>query len=254
VKQPRKELSFFIAGNWSPNSLRFSLPLWVVRLLAAVAGFLVLLVVASLVMALVGAYRLSRLSYLERRNRTLEVEFTKVVTLRKQLELVEEQSRKMATMLGIEKTPAPVNWDSFPLDSQELPEWLKGKAWGAQIVPKLIPLEDYAVSQRAKDPHLAIDLAASEGSPVRATADAVVEQRGDERQYGRFLLLKHGQGYESYYGHLKDWNVSKDDSVQAGQTIGWVGMTGKSTAPHLHFEIRKDGQRIDPARVVKFRR
>ena len=72
------------------------------------------------------------------------------------------------------------------------------------------------------------------------------------RQYGRFLLLKHGQGYESYYGHLQDWNVDKGDTVQVGATIGWVGTTGKSTAPHLHFEIRKDGQRIDPATVLKF--
>jgi murein DD-endopeptidase MepM/ murein hydrolase activator NlpD len=175
-----------------------------------------------------------------------------VVALRKQLELVEAQSRKMANMLGIEKTPAPVNWDSLPIDSQALPEWAKGKAWGTQLVPKLVPVEDYAVSQLAKDLHVGIDLAAADGASVRATADAVVEQRGEDRQYGRFLLLMHGQGYESYYGHLKDWNVDKGDSVQAGQTIGWVGTTGKSTAPHLHFEIRRDGQRIDPATVLKF--
>ena len=248
----RKEFSFFVASNYSTNSLRFSLPLWVVRLLAVVAGLLALLVVASLVMTLAGTYRLSRLSYLERRNRQLEAEFTKVVSLRRQLAQVEEQSRKMATMLGIEKTPAPVNWDSVPLDSQALPEWLKGKVWGTEFVPKLVPVEEYAVSQRAKAPHMAIDLAAAEGAPVRATADGVVKQRGDDRQYGRFLLLKHGQGYESYYGHLQDWNVAKGDSVQAGQTIAWVGTTGKSTAPHLHFEIRKNGQRIDPAKVLKF--
>ena len=249
---PRKELSFFVASNYSTNSLRFSLPLWVVRLLGGVAGFLALLVVASLVMALVGAYRLSRLAYLERRNRTLEAEFAKVVALRRQLVQVEEQSRKMATMLGVEKTPAPVNWDSFPLDSQALPQWLRGKVWGSELVPKLVPVEDYAVSQRAKDDHQGIDLAAADGAPVRATADGVVEQRANDKQYGRFLLLKHGQGYESYYGHLKDWDVAQGDSVQAGKTIGWVGTTGKSTAPHLHFEIRKDGQRIDPATVLKF--
>ena len=248
----RKELSFFVASNYSTNSLRFSLPLWVVRLLAVVACLLALLVVAALVMTLAGTYRLSRLSYLERRNRTLETEFTKVVALRRQLAQVEEQSRKMATMLGIEKTPAPVDWDSVPLDSQALPEWLKGKVWGTELVPKLLPVEYYAVSQRAKEGHLAVDLAAAEGAPVRATADGVVEQRGEDRQYGRFLLLKHGQGYESYYGHLQDWNVDKGDSVQAGQTIAWVGTTGKSTAPHLHFEIRKNGQRIDPASVLKF--
>lgn len=249
---PRKELSFFIAGNYSTNSLRFSLPLWIVRLLAGVAGLLALLVVASLVMAFAGAYRLSRLSYLENRNRDLEAEFAKVAALRNQLEQVEEQSRRMATMLGIEKTPAPVNWDSVPIDSQGLPEWVKGKVWGTELVPKLVPVDDYAVSQWAKEGHLAVDLAAAEGAPVRATADAVVEQRGEDRQYGRFLLLKHGQGYESYYGHLKDWNAEKGDTVQAGATIGWVGMTGMSTAPHLHFEIRKDGQRIDPAKVLKF--
>ena len=249
---PRKEFTFFIASNYSANSLRFSLPLWVVRLLCGVACLLALLVVASLVMALAGTYRLSRLAYLERRNRTLEAEFAKVVFLRRQLEQVEEQSRKMATMLGIEQTPPPVNWDSFPLDSQVLPEWVKGKVWGTQLVPKLVPVDEYAVSQRAKDAHVGVDLAAADGAPVRATADAIVEQRGNDRQYGRFLLLKHGQGYESYYGHLHDWNVDKGDSVQAGNTIGWVGTTGKSTAPHLHFEIRKDGQRIDPASVIKF--
>jgi murein DD-endopeptidase MepM/ murein hydrolase activator NlpD len=249
---PRKELSFFIASNYSTNSLRFSLRLWVVRLLAGVAAFLALLVIASLVMVLAGTYRLSRLAQLERRNRTLEVEFAKVVALRKQLEQVEEESRKMATMLGVEKTPTPVNWDSVPLDSQSLPGWVKGQTWGTQLVPKLVPVDDYAVSQRAKEGHLAVDLAAADGAPVRATADAVVEQRGEDRKYGRFLLLKHGQGYESYYGHLQDWDVDKGDSVQAGKIIGWVGTTGQSTAPHLHFEIRKDGQQIDPASVIKF--
>jgi murein DD-endopeptidase MepM/ murein hydrolase activator NlpD len=249
---PRKELSFFIASNYSTNSLRFNLKLWVVRLLAVLAGFLALLVIASLVMVLARTYRLSRLSYLEKRNRTLETEFAKVTALRRQLQQVEEESRKMATMLGIEKTPAPVDWDSVPFDSQAMPEWIKGQTWGSELVPKLLPVEDYAVSQRAKEGHLAIDLAATEGAPVRATADGVVEQRGEDRQYGRFLLLKHGQGYESYYGHLQDWDVDKGDSVQAGKTIGWVGTTGQSTAPHLHFEIRKDGQQIDPASVIKF--
>lgn len=248
----RKELSFFIASNYSTNSLRFNLRLWVVRLLAVAAGFLALLVVVSLVMVLAGVYRLGRLSYLERRNRSLEAEFAKVTALRNRLEQVEEESRKMAMMLGVEMTPPAVNWDSVPFDSQALPEWAKGQTWGTQLVPGLLPVEDYAVSQRAKEGHLAVDLAAAVGAPVRATADGVVEQRGEDRQYGRFLLLKHGQGYESYYGHLQDWDVDKGDSVQAGKAIGWVGTTGQTTAPHLHFEIRKDGQRIDPASVLKF--
>jgi murein DD-endopeptidase MepM/ murein hydrolase activator NlpD len=249
---PRKELSFFIASNYSAGSLRFSLPLWMVRLLAGVACLLALLVVASLVMVLTGTYRLGRLSYLERRNRQLEAEFAKVTTLRRRLQEVEEQSRRMAMMLGVDKAPPPVNWDSVPVDTKALPEWMKGRVWGMELVPKLVPVEEYAVSQRASEGHTAIDLAAAEGAPVLATADAVVTQRGNDRQFGRFLLLRHGQDYESYYGHLQDWNVDKGDSVQVGQTIGWVGTTGKTTAPHLHFEIRKGGKRIDPATVLKF--
>jgi murein DD-endopeptidase MepM/ murein hydrolase activator NlpD len=223
-----------------------------VRLLMGLGGFLALLVVASLVMVVTGAFRLSKLSYVEHRNRELESEMAKVGILRKQLVDLGQQTRKMAAMLGVEKTPPPVDWDSVPYDSSALPEWVKGKTWGSQMEPVLVPVEGYAVSQRLAGAHEGIDLAAKEGTPVRATADAVVEQRGIDREYGRFILLKHGSGYESYCGHLQDWNVDKGDTVQAGQTVGWVGSTGKSTAPHLHFEIRKDGRRIDPASVLKF--
>jgi murein DD-endopeptidase MepM/ murein hydrolase activator NlpD len=222
-----------------------------VRLLMALGGFLALLVIASLVMVLTGAFRLSKISYLEHRNHELEAEMAKVVVLRKQLFELEQQTRKMAAMLGVEKTPSPVDWDSVPYDSSALPEWVKGKTWGSQMVPVLLPVEGYAISQRAAGAHEGVDLAAREGTPVRATADAVVEQRGNDRQYGRFILLKHGTGFQSYYGHLEDWNVDKGDTVQAGQTVGWVGSTGRSTAPHLHFEIRRDGLRIDPASILK---
>jgi murein DD-endopeptidase MepM/ murein hydrolase activator NlpD len=95
-------------------------------------------------------------------------------------------------------------------------------------------------------------VSAKAGSPVRASADGTVARRGADRVFGRFLLVGHAQGYETYYGHLEDWNVDQGDTVSAGQTIGWVGSTGRSTAPHLHFEVRKDGRPIDPATMVKF--
>jgi len=248
---PRREVTVIISPNYSAESIRLTLPLWLVRVLIGLAALLALLVAASLVMVLSGAYRLSRLGYLEQRNRQLETEFAKVGELRKQLEQMEEQSSRMAAMLGIEKTPPPVNWDSAPFDSSSMPEWLKTETWGAQLVPVILPLDEYAVSQAMSDPHPAVDLAAKTGTPVRATADGIVTQRGSDRTFGRFLLLAHGKQYESYYGHLEDWNVDKGDTVRAGHTIGWVGSTGKSTAPHLHFEIRRAGLRIDPTTLLK---
>ncbi len=247
---PRREISVIITGNYSAEAYRFTLPLWGVRVVFGLLALALLVIVAAVVMVMSGAYRMTRLSYLEQRNRHLEAEFAKVGKLRRQLEELEQQTRSMATMLGVDKTPAPVNWDSAATEPADLPEWVKN--WGATPVPSLLPLTEYAVSRTATPQHLAVDLAARTGTPVRATADGWVLGRGTGRALGRFLLLRHLQGYESYYGHLDDWNVDRGDTVQAGQTIGWVGSTGQSTAPHLHFEIRKDGKPIDPATVLRF--
>jgi murein DD-endopeptidase MepM/ murein hydrolase activator NlpD len=249
---PRKEVSVIISGNYSPESYRLTVPLWGVRVIFAALGALLLVVMSAVVMVMFGAYRLTRLSYLEQRNRTLEAEFAKVVKLRRELEELEQQTRSMATMLGIERTPPPVNWDSTAIETVGLPGWVRGGQWGMRPVPALVPVEGYAVSRTAADPHMAVDLAAQAGKPVRATADGWVAGRGSDRTFGRFLLLRHGQGYESYYGHLDDWNVDNGDTVRAGQTIGWVGSTGKSTAPHLHFEVRKDSKPVDPATLLRF--
>ncbi len=249
---PRKEVTVIVTGNYSAEAYRLTLPLWGVRVLLGLVALTLLIVVAATVMVLSGAYRMTRLEYLETRNRHLEAEFAKIGRLRRQLEELEQQTRSMATMLGVDRTPPPINWDSAATESADLPEWVKTRTWGATPRPSTLPLTEYVVSRNASSEHLAIDLAARAGTPVRATADGWVLGRGTDRVLGRFLLLRHLQGYESYYGHLDDWNVDKGDSVWAGQTIGWVGSTGLSTAPHLHFEIRKDGKPVDPTTVLRF--
>ena len=248
----KKEVSVIVTANFTPDTYRTTRPLWLVRLVAIAAIVVGLIGIAAFVLALSGAFRFGELAVLRQRNRQLETEFKKVGKLRADLERLEEQTRRMAALLGVGKTPPPVNWDSVPVDSAALPEWLKGKAWGSQPLPKLVPVDSYTVMPPTTAFREAVELAARSGSPVRATADGVVESRGEDRANGRSVLLKHAQGYESFYAHLEDWNVDKGDTVSAGQTIGWVGTTGKSTAPHLLFEIRKDGKRIDPATLIKY--
>lgn len=248
----RREVSFLVTANYTTKIIRTTQPLWVVRLVVGLVLLVGLLTVAALLVGLFGAVRTAELGLLRQRNRQLEAELRKVTALRQELARLEEQSRRMAALLGVDKTPPPVNWDSVPLDSASLPEWLQGSVWGSQPVPKLVPVEKYVVSRGAGPRHTGIDLAAAAGSPVRATADGVVSSRGTDRVFGRFILLSHAQGYQSYYGHLLDWNVDKADTVSAGQTIGWVGSTGQSTAPHLHFEVRKDGKPVDPATLIQF--
>lgn len=104
------------------------------------------------------------------------------------------------------------------------------------------------------DRHQGIDLPAPLGRPVLAAADGTVELATD--QYapapgaGRCVMLDHGAGLKTFYSHLESFAVRVGEPVAKGQTIARVGNTGRSTAPHLHFELWRDGEAIDPASMV----
>ena len=95
--------------------------------------------------------------------------------------------------------------------------------------------------------HPGYDLAAKTGTPVSAAAAGTVISAGPAGTYGNLVTVRHGNGVETRYAHLSATTVKAGDHVDAGQQIGNVGTTGYSTGPHLHFEVRKDGQAIDPA-------
>jgi murein DD-endopeptidase MepM/ murein hydrolase activator NlpD len=99
--------------------------------------------------------------------------------------------------------------------------------------------------------HTGVDLAAPEGTRVYAAADGVVERAGWSSGYGRFILLRHVNGYETAYGHLSRIAAATKvgATVRQGQVIGYVGHTGFATGPHLHFEIRINGHFVDPLSV-----
>ncbi|MGB9742777.1 MAG: peptidoglycan DD-metalloendopeptidase family protein [bacterium] len=248
---PKKEITVFIFGNYTPNSLRFSISLGFARLLFILLCIAALLVFAALGIVASGAYRFSRLVWLTQRNRQLEAEFKKITQLRERLELLEAEREKVARMLGVDLTPPPVDWHGTAADSVTMPDWVTNQPWGKYPVPILVPVTGYVVSRRATPEHIAVDLAVPRASPVRAAADGIVVARGTDRVLGRFLLLAHAEGYETYYGHLAQWLVKEGDTVKVGQLIGRVGMTGQATAPHLHFEIRKFGKPVDPAEILK---
>lgn len=99
--------------------------------------------------------------------------------------------------------------------------------------------------------HEGIDIAVPIGTPIRASGGGSVEAAGSNADYGLFVLLRHPGGYETMYGHASRLLVREGDSVDAGQVIALTGSSGRSTAPHLHFEIRREGQSLDPLTLVK---
>lgn len=98
--------------------------------------------------------------------------------------------------------------------------------------------------------HEGIDLKQRYGAPVRAAADGKVIFAGWAEGYGKLIILKHQKGYTTYYGHLSKIRVKVGQTVYKGQVIGNVGVTGWTTGPHLHFEVRKNGIPIDPKKVL----
>jgi murein DD-endopeptidase MepM/ murein hydrolase activator NlpD len=95
--------------------------------------------------------------------------------------------------------------------------------------------------------HFGMDFTAPRGTPIYATGNGVVK-RADSRStgYGKHIRIDHGYGYVSLYAHLYKYNVKVNQRVKRGDLIGFVGSTGRSEAPHLHYEIFKDGERINP--------
>jgi murein DD-endopeptidase MepM/ murein hydrolase activator NlpD len=95
--------------------------------------------------------------------------------------------------------------------------------------------------------HEGIDFTAPVGTDIYATGDGTVTSVEFSRSgYGNCIIINHGFGYQTVYAHLSKMNVKKGEKVKRGQVIGFVGNTGKSTSPHLHYEVRKSGRPVDP--------
>lgn len=102
------------------------------------------------------------------------------------------------------------------------------------------------VTGEIKSTHHGIDLAADKGSPILAYKAGTVIETGSSEIYGNYVLIRHSDSLETFYGHMSEISVKEGERVLAGSTVGIIGSTGKSTGTHLHFEIHLNGQRVDP--------
>jgi len=94
--------------------------------------------------------------------------------------------------------------------------------------------------------HAGIDIGARTGTPVRAPARGTVAFAGRQNGYGRTIILEHGHGVQSLYGHLSKFVVKRGQSVEQGATIGLTGNSGRSSGPHLHYEVRVNERPVNP--------
>jgi murein DD-endopeptidase MepM/ murein hydrolase activator NlpD len=119
-------------------------------------------------------------------------------------------------------------------------------------IPDLIPVNgEYAISQHFSEKHPALDFAASEGTEVVSAAAGEVLSVYEDQYFGNVMILDHLNEYATLYAHLATAIYEPGAAIKKGETIGLVGNTGFSSAPHLHFEILKNGDNVDPETILK---
>ncbi|MCX5678184.1 MAG: M23 family metallopeptidase [Candidatus Omnitrophica bacterium] len=114
---------------------------------------------------------------------------------------------------------------------------------------------DFGAKRNGGRSHSGVDISAEVGTPVYASKSGIVFRGNIPTGYGKYVLLYHPDGTQTMYGHLSNWAVNTGKKVHKGELIGFVGKTGnaanKNIQPHLHFEIRADGDPVDPAEAIR---
>lgn len=187
--------------------------------------------------------------------RATQIEKSQEITLIQRLS-ENELIKSMVTQLNV--LTARVSYQAKSYDA--IDEMVRDKQKLLSSIPAIQPVSNKELTRIASgfgsriDPvykvrkfHAGLDFAAPQGTPIYATANGRVKSAGaDETGYGRHVVINHGYGYETLYGHMVRVKARAGQSVKRGEIIGWVGSTGKSTGPHCHYEVHKNGTPVDP--------
>lgn len=179
----------------------------------------------------------NRYKYLENldNEQTLKETYQKVDQLSKQVYILSKSYDEIFSLAQNKKDMLAAIPAIQPVRNKELKRVASGYGWRIHPIYK------------TKKFHGGLDFSAPQGTPVYVTGNGVVEKASYSRRgYGHHVVVDHGYGYKSLYAHLKGVDVKKGQELKRGEKIGEVGNTGLSTAPHLHYEVHKDGKRINP--------
>jgi len=203
------------------------------------------------------AAQTARIPELERQITELEADNARVVQLARTLDELQGEYEKIRLMLGGDILAGNAALDIPPTNEPgTAAEGSPGTGLSPEI-PTSWPLATAGfvtqVLEQAQDgTHPGIDIAVAQHSYIRASGAGVVAEAGADSVYGLYVLVAHGNsGYESMYGHASRLFVEPGDTVLQNEVIALSGNTGRSTAPHLHFEILQDGRPIDPFTLVQ---
>jgi murein DD-endopeptidase MepM/ murein hydrolase activator NlpD len=265
-----KGFTVVIHRDGALESRQIRIPRWAYRTLVTLGTILGIFIVAVIVLygPIVTAAGKAPLLQLEVNRLTRENR--RVQELAQRLDEAEARYAHLRGMLGANVVPpARGDADTAPRATSDerlyvgppffarAPDAAGGADSSGPTVPSRWPLTVRSYRTRglasgdSLERHAGLDLAVPVGSDVRASGGGLVGRTGSDSAYGLFVMLRHPDGYETMYGHLSRVLVQRGDRVREGQVIALTGNSGRSTAPHLHFEVRRGGRSVDPLSLVR---
>lgn len=256
-RSSRRYLTVMLVPDRGQESHNFRLSYAFLRAMAGLAALvaLALTLVAGSWWYL--AARAARVAELEAEIQALQGERERIQELAGQMEAIERQYGKLRGFFAPATAPPPSDvWVPPPTGGRRIPA---ARSTASASLPTSWPLTERGfvtqglleAGESGGRDHPGLDIAVPTDSYVRAAGGGVVVDLGDDPVYGYFVVLDHGEGYATIYGHTSLLLVERGQRVRRNEVIALSGSTGRSTAPHLHFEILLDGQAVDPLTLVQ---
>lgn len=189
--------------------------------------------------------------------KTVEIEFKNLFSLNSKEEVLENVDTAFVGSLEIPDLVSELRKTIESVDG--IKDYLRVQKDIYVATPTGFPAPGYISSQYGKrrDPfsgenhfHSGVDISCNAGSQIRATADGIVSYSGWTKNSGNVIILEHGCGFSTIYAHNKSNKVKVGNIVNRGDVIGYVGSTGKSTGPHVHYEVWKNGKNVNPQQFL----
>jgi murein DD-endopeptidase MepM/ murein hydrolase activator NlpD len=247
-------LSLIVVPDGGRESRTYRLSYRRLRLMAA-GG----VVIGVALTAMIGSWwyfaaRSARVGQLETRLASMQGDEVRLKTLADELASLEQQYGRIRSLFGSDTAVASDLWLPPSAASRTGRTTPAGASEDGR--PTSWPLTERGfVTQTVMEgdvgEHSGVDIAVPTDAYIRAAGPGTVVDVGEDRVYGRFILLDHGQGYRSLYAHASTTFVERGQRVRRNEVIALTGSTGRSTAPHLHFEILMNGEPVDPLTLVQ---
>ena len=243
ARKPRK-VSIIVAPHGSPKSWSRDVSVPALIGIGAALAALLVLVLVLLVQVVELTARSREAAALREENADLGSRARRVLDLEAELARLQEFETRIRRWAGIEFR----NGQAAGEGERGRHRWERDENLLAEM-PTLPPVDGWASRGFESGPegHLGIDFVGETGTPVLAAALGVVRFAGWDDTFGNLVVLDHGNGFTSMYGHNESVLVEPGDLIPRGQAVARLGNTGRSSAPHVHFEVRLDDEPLDPA-------